>query len=107
MDVPDIGVDELATLRAKGAALIDVRQPDEYEEFHVPGAVLIPLAEVGERIEEVPTGETVYVICGAGPRSAKAVEYLLRQDIDAVNVRGGSNAWRDAGHPIATGPAAG
>ena len=107
MDVPSIDVDELVTLRSQGAALIDVRQPDEYEEFHVPGAVLIPLAEVGEPIEEIPSDQTVYVICGSGPRSAKAVEFLLHQDIDAVNVRGGSMAWREGGHPLATGPEAG
>ena len=96
---------ELAERRAGGALLIDVRQPDEWEEFRAPGAVLIPLGEVPERVEEIPSVETVYVICRSGSRSAKAVEFLLAQGYDAVNVAGGSLAWQQAGFPVESGPA--
>lgn len=96
---------ELAERRAGGALLIDVRQPDEWEEFRAPGAVLIPLGEVPERVEEIPSVETVYVICRSGGRSAKAVEFLLAQGYDAVNVAGGSLAWQQAGFPVESGPA--
>ena len=68
--VPEIDVDELAERREQGVVLIDVRNPDEFENFRVPGARLIPLPEVPERIEEIPDGETVYVICQTGSRSA-------------------------------------
>jgi rhodanese-related sulfurtransferase len=105
MDVPEIDVEELARLRETGVTLVDVRQADEYEEFHVPGAQLIPLAEVPERIEEIPDDERVYVICAGGGRSAKAVDFLNRQGYDTVNVAGGSKAWREAGHPVEHGPA--
>jgi rhodanese-related sulfurtransferase len=100
MEVPEIDVTELAARRAEGAVLIDVRTPREYEDARVPGAVLIPLGEVVERIEEVPTDGTVYVICARGPRSAKAVEHFRAQGIDAVNVAGGTVAWIDAGLPV-------
>ncbi|MGH9275327.1 MAG: rhodanese-like domain-containing protein, partial [Acidimicrobiales bacterium] len=60
---------------------------------------LIPLAEVVERIDEVPTSGTVYVICATGVRSAKAVQHYRAQGIDAVNVAGGTRAWIDAGLP--------
>jgi rhodanese-related sulfurtransferase len=103
MPVPEIDVHELAVLRESGAALIDVRQPDEYEEFHVPGARLIPLPELVERVDEVPPTERVYVICKTGGRSAKAVELLNGNGYDTVNVAGGSLAWIDAGLPVATG----
>jgi rhodanese-related sulfurtransferase len=103
MSGPEITVDELVQKRAAGAPLIDVRQPDEYERVHVPGAVLIPLADVPERCEEVPQDGTVYVICGSGPRSARAVDYLLKIGIDAVNVAGGTKAWIEAGHPTVSG----
>ena len=63
MDVPEIDIDELARVREAGIVLVDVREPDEYENFHVPGAQLIPLADVPERIEEIPSDERVYVIC--------------------------------------------
>jgi rhodanese-related sulfurtransferase len=102
--VPEIDVDELAALRDRGVVLIDVRNPDEFERFRVPGARLIPLAEVPERTEEIPEDETVYVICNTGSRSARAVEFLNRQGHDTVNVRGGSRAWLEAGRPVESGP---
>lgn len=105
MAVPEIDVAELARQRAAGAPLIDVREPDEWEEFRAPGAVLIPLGEVPERVDEVPADSTVYVICKSGGRSARAVEFLRTRGIDAVNVAGGTLAWRDAGEPVESGPA--
>jgi rhodanese-related sulfurtransferase len=105
MSVPEIDVEELARLREGGVVLVDVRQPDEYETFRVPGAVLVPLADVPERIEDIPEDQTVYVICATGARSARAVEYLNRQGSDSVNVAGGSKAWMEAGHPVEHGPA--
>lgn len=103
MTVPAVDVTELAGLRDRGALLIDVRRPEEYEEFHIPGAVLIPLDELVERVDEVPTSERVYVICRTGGRSAKAVEFLNGNGHDTVNVAGGSLAWVEAGHAVATG----
>jgi rhodanese-related sulfurtransferase len=103
--VPEIDIDELARVRDSGVVLVDVREPDEFESFHVPGARLIPLADVPERIEEIPERERVYVICLTGARSAKAVEFLNRQGYDSVNVVGGSKAWLEAGHPVEHGSA--
>jgi rhodanese-related sulfurtransferase len=103
MTVPEVDVDELAAQRKAGAPLIDVREPDEYEEAHVPGATLIPLGTVVERVDEVPTEGTVYVICAKGGRSLRAAEFYRAQGIDAVNVAGGTTAWVDAGHPFDTG----
>ena len=105
MEVPEIGIDELARLRESGVVLVDVRQPDEFERFRVPGATLIPLADVPERVEEIPENERVYVICATGARSARAVDYLNRQGYDTVNVAGGSKAWLEAGLPVEHGPA--
>jgi len=103
MDIPEIDVAELAAQRVAGAPLIDVREDDEYAEAHVPGAHHIPLGQVTERVDEVPTEGTVYVICARGGRSAKAVEHYLAQGIDAVNVAGGTLAWIDAGQPTDAG----
>ena len=102
-DVPEIDVDELARLRDGGVALIDVRQPDEYVELRVPGAVLIPLDDIDPRLDEVPTDATVYVICRTGARSRVAAQFLRRQGIDAVNVAGGIVAWAEAGLPTEAG----
>jgi rhodanese-related sulfurtransferase len=104
MDIPEIDVVELAALRADGAPVVDVREDDEYAEARVPGAVHIPLGEIPDRVAEVPSEGTVYVICGSGPRSAKAVEHLRGLGIDAVNVAGGTRGWIAEGFPTDSGP---
>ncbi len=101
---PEVDIDELARVRDTGElALIDVRQPDEYEEFHVPGAVLIPLNELPERLADLPSVSPLYIICRTGQRSAIAAEFLGEQKVDAINVAGGTLAWMKAGNEIATG----
>jgi rhodanese-related sulfurtransferase len=105
VEVPEVDIDEARRRIDAGTPVIDVREPAEYAEGHVPGAPLIPLGEVAERISEVPTGE-VLVICRSGARSARAAELLRAHGIDAVNVAGGTLAWIDAGGPVAHGPSA-
>jgi rhodanese-related sulfurtransferase len=107
MTTPEIDVDELARRRSAGAPLVDVRQPDEYREAHVPGAQLIPLDQLPDRLEELPAGRPVLVVCRSGARSAAAVDFLLGQGVDAVNVAGGTSAWIAGGHEVATGDEAG
>ena len=48
------------------ALLVDVREPDEWTAGHAPGAVHIPLGQLGARYTEIPQGGRVYVICRAG-----------------------------------------
>ncbi len=102
--VPEVDVDQLEAARAEGAPVIDVRQPDEYDAAHVPGARLIPLNEVAARVQEVPSEGTVYVICQSGSRSARATDFLRRQGIDAQNVAGGTKAWVESGRDVVRGP---
>lgn len=106
-EIPEIDVAELVAAREAGVVLIDVREPEEYSSAHVPGAVLIPLGQVTDRVSEVPTEGTVYIICASGGRSARAAGYLRQQGIDAVNVAGGTLAWIDAGHPTDSGVGSG
>ena len=103
MEIPEIDVDELARRHQQGSLVIDVRQPDEYEEGHVPGARLIPLGEVTSRVDEVPTDVPVLVICRTGGRSLKAAEFLRASGRDATNVAGGTLAWIESGRKIARG----
>lgn len=105
MTAPLISVDDLAAARAGGPVpLIDVRQPEEYEAVHVPGAKLIPLADVVARTGEVPKQGPVYVICQTGARSQRAADYYRNLGIDAYNVEGGTQAWVDAGLETERGP---
>jgi rhodanese-related sulfurtransferase len=89
-------------LRAGGAVLIDVRERSEYEQAHIPGSILIPLAELPRRMSEIPADQDVYVHCRMGARSARAVDYLRTFGRpNSYNVSGGIEAWENAGLPVA------
>ena len=102
-DVPEIDVETLEDLLEEGAPLVDVREPDEYTEVHVPGAVLVPLATVPDNLSAFPSAAPVYVICKSGARSGRAVQWLRAQGVDATNVAGGTDAWVRTGKPQASG----
>lgn len=103
----EVDLDTFAEAHAKGATLLDVRNPDEYEEKHVAGALLIPLGELGDRLDEVPKAKPLYVICAAGGRSLRAAQALASEGFDALSVAGGTNGWANSGRPVVTGPQAG
>lgn len=100
-EVPEVTVQEAGDAVARGAVLIDVREPNEYASQRIPGARLIPLGEVPDRLAEIPSDGVVYVHCRLGGRSAKAVEFLRSHGRNnAVNVGGGIEAWAAAGLPV-------
>jgi rhodanese-related sulfurtransferase len=104
MSAPEVDIDEVVAGRAAGVPLVDVRQPEEYDTVHVPGAKLVPLADVVARLGEFPKDRPVHVICQSGQRSLRAAEFLRNQGVDAYSVAGGTKAWVEAGHPTARGP---
>lgn len=104
MSAAEVTVDELAALLADGGAtVVDVREPGEYVEAHIPGVQLIPMGSVIEQIEDIPRDRTVYVVCALGGRSGQVADYLDGQGYDVRNVAGGTNAWIRAGHAVETG----
>ena len=105
-EAPEIDIDTFAEAWAQGASVLDVREPDEYVEGHVPGAKLIPLGQLGSRLHDVPEGRPLYVICASGRRSMAAATALLNQvGVEAVNVAGGTKRWIDSGREFVTGDA--
>lgn len=88
---------------AAGAPVIDVREREEYAQAHVPSARLIPLGELAGRIDEVPAGDPVYVVCAVGVRSLHGAQVLVSAGRDAVSVVGGTNGWASSGRPVQTG----
>ena len=70
----------LSLLHAPGDRLtiVDVRTPEEYARGHVPGAVLIPLGELGARLREIPESNPVLLLCRTGRRAEQAYEILSR-----------------------------
>ncbi len=90
-----------AAERVGNALFVDVREPDEYEQGAVPGAVHIPRGFLEAQIEgKVPERDTsIVVYCAGGNRSAFAAE--TRQELgyeDVVSMSGGFNKWKDEGH---------
>jgi rhodanese-related sulfurtransferase len=85
-----------------GALLLDVRNPHEWQAGHAEGAAWIPMSELAERQEELPTDREIVVICKTGSRSAQVAKALLAAGYGAVNVAGGSEAWQAAGLAIVT-----
>lgn len=80
--------------------LLDVREDDEWTAGHAPGAVHIPLGELGGRAGQVPKDRPVYVICRAGSRSAYAAQALGAGGWDVTNVSDGMQGWESAGRPM-------
>ena len=103
MAVQETSVDDLATRLDAGGSVVDVRNPDEYAEGHVPGARLIPLPELANRLDELPADGPVHVICQSGGRSGQAAELLGQQGIDAVSVAGGTKGWIESGRDVERG----
>ncbi len=79
---------------------IDVRTEDEYARGRAKGATNIPLDIVVGKVEELKDYERVYVICQSGGRSARAVDMLESHGVNAMNVAGGTIAWRSSGLPM-------
>jgi rhodanese-related sulfurtransferase len=104
--VQEIDVEQLAERIAAGARVIDVREPDEYTEAHVPGAVLVPLGTVPDNVAAFVGDGPTYVVCKSGGRSMRACEFLESQGIDGlqlVNVAGGTSAWIASGRDTVDG----
>jgi rhodanese-related sulfurtransferase len=97
--IPTVGVAGVPDPLPEGLAILDVREPVEWEHGHIDGAVHIPLGELTERIDEVSGGQTL-VVCKVGGRSGQAVGYLLQQGYDVVNLDGGMLEWQAAGRPM-------
>lgn len=85
------------------AQLIDVREDDEWAIDHAANAVHIPMSDFTGRIGEVDGARDIYVICKLGGRSAQVAQYLDEklEGANVYNVDGGTDAWREAGLPMA------
>jgi hydroxyacylglutathione hydrolase len=100
--VPQITVHELATMREERPDLvvIDVREPSEWDDAHIAGAVHLRMAEAVRRMAELPADRPKAVLCAGGLRSSTVISALSREGMTGwYNVSGGMTAWVKAGHP--------
>jgi rhodanese-related sulfurtransferase len=97
----EISVDEAYQKYVDGVFFLDVRTPEEWDEYHAPNTTLIPLNELGNRLDELPQGEEIVVICRSGNRSQQGRDILRNNGFDmATSMAGGLNEWRAVGYPI-------
>jgi rhodanese-related sulfurtransferase len=99
-EVREATLDEVRA-RPSDAAVVDVREPEEFASGHVPGAVNLPQADLATRLNEVPRDRPVFVICQGGFRSLRAAQFLRQRGFSEVaSVKGGTEAWRAAGGEV-------
>ena len=101
-EVPEWDVDRVRHLVDTRAPadyqLVDVRQPHEYRDVHLPGARLIPLDRLHLELGSLDVDRPLVVYCRSGRRSAAAVSYLVHRGFEqAVNMRGGILTWTGSG----------
>jgi rhodanese-related sulfurtransferase len=90
----------------RSLALLDVREPWEYQTASIAGSVNIPMSEIPRRIDDVkalqssqPERELV-LVCHHGTRSMYVAQYLAQQGLDdLINLRGGIDAWSQTVDP--------
>ena len=85
----DMPLAEWSEVHAPGHALVDVREPDEFERGHIDGAINLPLSQMRRRIAELPTDTPLWLYCAAGQRAYFAQRLLLQRGFDARNLSGG------------------
>ncbi len=97
-----IDAERARTMVDEGAQLIDVREPDEWEDFHAPQAKHVPLQTfLNNPGQYVTPDDNVVFVCARGHRSAVAAEMASAVGLErAYNLEGGMNDWRERGYPV-------
>ena len=109
---PGLTIEETLTALSKGAVLIDVRTPGEYEAGHAPGARPVdPKSLHADPLDAIhgddPLAErdaSIVVMCDNGLRSSIAAAELRGRGLLAESVAGGLRAWAKDGNPVLPGP---
>ena len=102
--ITEVTIDE-AEQRLAGSTFLDVREPDEYEQGTIPGAIHLPRGHLEFQVEgKLPDkGAPVVVYCAGGMRSAFAAKTMVDLGYsDVVSMAGGFNRWKDAGKTWST-----
>ncbi|MGH7393434.1 MAG: MBL fold metallo-hydrolase [Candidatus Rokuibacteriota bacterium] len=101
--VPQITVYDLAEWleERRDVLVVDVREPFEWREGHIDGALHLPMLEAAGRLAELPRDRPKAVLCAGGLRSSTVISALRRLGVEGWhNVTGGMTAWLKAGHPV-------
>ena len=105
---PQIGYGDVTVGDAKkliesrpNLVILDVRTQEEYDEGHIEGALLIPISELEDRIDEFSKNSEILVYCRTGNRSSNAVNVLTKNGFTKIfHMADGITAWIKAGYDI-------
>ena len=106
--VPALNPQELSELlkSATHPLVVDVREPEEYQEGHIAGSKLIPLGELHLHLNELSKDTDIVCVCASGSRSSVATRQLVSAGYKAINMNGGMFTWQRSGLPVKKGQAA-
>ena len=91
----DVTAEEVSRLLSdKDTVVIDVREPYEYKNGHIPKAKNIPLSQLPGRVGEISKERHVVLVCASGSRSARAAGLLGNQGYKVSNMLGGMYSWK-------------
>ncbi len=100
----EISVDEAYQKYQAGTYFVDVRTLEEWNEVRVPNVTLIPLDDLESRLNEIPQGREIVVMCRSGNRSKPGRDILLDNGFTQVSsMQGGIKEWKAAGYPVEEG----
>ncbi len=94
--------DELLEALEGDVAVLDIRNDEVFEEGHIENAFLIPFAEIGERMDEIPNDKPVYVTCFSGQTAGQAILNLRLNGIEAYSIYRGMRGWTGEEMPVVT-----
>lgn len=100
----EISVEEAYQKYQAGTFVLDVRTPEEWDEYHAPNTTLIPLDELPNRLSELPKDQEIVVVCRSGNRSQQGRDILLDAGFNATSMAGGLKEWYAMGYPIEGAP---
>lgn len=101
--VDEVTPQEARAKQKAGAIIVDVREPSEWREGHIPGAVHIPLGSLGRRYEELDVSQEIIAVCRSGSRSVSAVMILQQKGFSQVSsMSGGMILWMRQRFPVSS-----
>ncbi|MCZ2121874.1 MAG: rhodanese-like domain-containing protein [Anaerolineales bacterium] len=99
-----VSVDQALQMYQNGALVLDVSWPAEWDEYHIPNALLIPLDQLYNRLNEIPKDKTILVVSRSETSAQQARELLTSAGLQAVSLSGSLSAWYEKGYPIEGAP---
>ena len=90
----DLPLADWTQLASTQALLVDVRDPDEFQSGHIPGAINLPLNQIRHRLGELPADRELWLYCGVGQRAYYATRALLQNGYRVKNLAGGFRTYQ-------------